>query len=153
MKLSKRELLILGAGIYACEGAKFRVDNNGKKHYDVDFTNNDPKLISLFLRFIRECIHAPEERIKAQLFIYPDHNEAEVINFWSNITKIPQSRFTKVMHMVQRSGRFKPSKYGTLKVRYFHKENFLAIQGIITKVLNMEESPSGYGIRLESVRE
>ena len=67
MKLSHRELMILGAGLYACEGAKFRIDNRGWKHYDVDFTNTDPKLISIFLKFLRECINAPEEKIKAQL--------------------------------------------------------------------------------------
>jgi hypothetical protein len=134
MKLSKRELNILGAGLYACEGAKLRISNQGRKHYEVDFTNNNPKLINLFLRFVRECIHAPEDKIKAQLFIYPDHDETEVLNFWSSTTKIPLNRFTKVMHMVQRSGRFKPSIHGTLKVRYSHKENFLTIQSIISDV-------------------
>jgi len=91
MKLSKRELMILGAGIYACEGTKFRIDKTGRKRYDVDFTNNDPKFINLFLRFIRECIHAPEDKIKDQLFIYHDHDEAEVLNFlvknYKNSTK------------------------------------------------------------------
>lgn len=136
MRLSKRELEILGAGLYACEGAKFRIDNRGGKHYDIDFTNNNPKLINLFLKFVRECIKAPEDRIKGQLFIYPDHNENEVLKFWSNSTRIPINRFTKVIHLVQRSGRFKPSKYGTLKIRYHHKENFLKIQGIISKVFS-----------------
>lgn len=138
MNLSKRELMILGAGLYACEGAKFRIDNRGWPHYDVDFTNNNPNLIKIYLEFLRKCIKAPEDRIKAQLFIYPDHNETEVLEFWSKATDIPLHRFTKVMHMTQRSGRFKPSKYGTLKVRFHHKENFLRIQGIIDKVF-----PSG----------
>ena len=135
MKLSQRELMILGAGLYSCEGTKFRIDCRGGKHYEVDFTNTDPRLIRVFLRFIRECIGAPEDRIKAQLFIYPDHNENKLLKFWSNITKIPLSRFTKVIHMTQRSGRFKPSEHGTLKVRYHHKENFLTIQAIISQVL------------------
>ncbi len=131
--------MVLGAGLYACEGAKFRIDNRGWKHYDVDFTNNDPRLITIFLKFLRECINAPEDKIKAQLFIYPDHEESVVLRFWSKLTKIPLNRFNKVIRMVQRSGRFKPSEHGTLKIRYHHKENFLTIQGIISRVLAFGE--------------
>ncbi len=134
MKLSKRELIILGAGLYACEGTKSRIDNRGWKHYDIEFTNNNPKLIIIFLKFLRECIKAPESRIKAQLFAYEDQTEADLINYWSNITKISLDRFTKVIRLVQRSGRFKPAIYGTLKVRCSNKENFLKIQGIISQV-------------------
>lgn len=138
MKLSKNELEILGASLYICEGAKFRIDNRGWKHYEIDFTNNNPHVVILFLKFIRESIHAPEDKIKAQLFIYPDHNEKETLNFWINQTQIPLSRFNKVMYLTQGSGRFKPSKYGTIKIRYHHKENFLKIQGIIDKVFSGE---------------
>ena len=59
--------MILGAALYACEGTKFRIDNRGGKHYEVDFTNNNAKLISLFLKFLRVSIKAPEDKIKAQL--------------------------------------------------------------------------------------
>lgn len=120
--------------MYACEGAKFRIDNRGWPHYEIDFTNNNPSLIKLFLKFLRESIKAPEDKIKAQLFIYPDHDEAKLLKFWSRTTNIPQNRFNKVMHLVQGSGRFKPSQHGTIKIRYHHKKNFLTIQGIISQV-------------------
>lgn len=126
--------MILGAALYACEGTKFRIDNRGGKHYEVDFTNNNPKLISLFLKFLRVSIKAPEDKIKAQLFVYPDHDEDEVLRFWSKTTDIPLNRFNKVIHLTQKSGRFKPAQYGTLKIRYHHKENFITIQGIISQV-------------------
>lgn len=134
MDFSKRELNILGASLYVCEGSKLRVDNNGKKTYSMEFTNNDPRLIKAFLKFLRTNIKVEENRIKAQLFIYPDHNEQEIVNFWSRISQIPKSRFNKVIHLIQRSGRFKPSIYGTFKVRYHHKEHFLILKGIIDKV-------------------
>jgi len=137
MNLSKRELNILGAALYVCEGAKLRVSNNGKKTYSVEFTNNDPRLVKSFLKFLRTNIDVEEDRIKAQLFIYPDHDEQKTIGFWSEISQIPVSRFNKVIHLVQRSGRFKPSIYGTFKVRYHHKEHFLKLKGIIDKVFGI----------------
>lgn len=136
MKLSQRELTILGASLYVCEGAKARIDNRGYRQYAVDFTNNDPRLIKWFLIFLRSNFEVAEDRIKAQLFIYPDHIESEMISFWSRVTQIPPTRFNKVIHLIQRSGRFKPSKYGTLKVRYHHKEHFLKLQGIIDEIFN-----------------
>jgi hypothetical protein len=75
-----------------------------------------------------------EDRIKAQLFIYSDLDEFDLVNFWSKITQIPLNRFNKVIHLTQRSGRFEPSKHGTLKVRYHHKEHFLKLQSIINEV-------------------
>ncbi len=134
MNLSRRELSILGASLYVCEGAKFRVDNRGWNHYVVEFTNSDPRTVILFLKFLRECLPVVEERIKAQLFVYPDLNEDELIQTWSGYTQIPKSRFNKSIHLIQRSGRFKPSRYGTMKIRYHHKEHFLKIQDIISKV-------------------
>jgi len=134
MKLSQRELTILGASLYVCEGAKARIDNRGYKQYAVEFTNNDPRLIKSFLKFLRSNIKVEEDRIKAQLFTYPDLNEFELVNFWSKITKIPAIRFNKVIHLTQKSGRFKPSVHGTLKVRYHHKEHFLKLQSIINEV-------------------
>jgi len=134
MELTKRELNILGASLYVCEGAKLRVTGTGKKIYSIDFTNNDPRLIRSFLKFLRTNIDAVEDRIKAQLFIYPDHNEQDIVNFWSEVSQIPKNRFNKVIHLIQRSGRFKPSTYGTFKIRYHHKEHFLLLKGIIDKV-------------------
>ena len=134
MRLSKKELTLIGASLYICEGAKLRVDNRGWKQYAVDFTNTNPDVIKVFLRFLREILHAEESRIKAQLFVYPDIEEAKTLEFWSSLTKIPVGRFNKIIHLSQRSGRFKPSKFGTLKIRYHHKKHFLKIQDIIAKV-------------------
>lgn len=134
MRFTKHELNILGAALYVCEGAKLRINKFGRKNYSIDFTNNDPRLIRSFLKFLRSNIDVVEDRIKAQLFIYPDHDENDTLKFWSDVSNIPIFRFNKVIHLTQRSGRFKPSKHGTFKVRYHHKEHFLILKGIIDKV-------------------
>ena len=68
------------------------------------------------------------------MFIYPDHDEAEIVDFWSKVTKIPVCRFNKTINLIQRSGKFRTSTYGTLKIRYSHKEHFLRLQGIMEDV-------------------
>src|SRR5262245_38650491 len=51
--LSERELLLLGAAIYWCEGTKTKPWQNGGGY--LSFTNSDPVLIELFLRFLESC--------------------------------------------------------------------------------------------------
>jgi hypothetical protein len=54
------ELLRAGALIYWCEGAKAK-PWSGKSEYVV-FTNSDPGLIALFLRFLAVAEVPPENR-------------------------------------------------------------------------------------------
>lgn len=84
--------------------------------------------------FLRRIIKAEESRIKAQLFIYPDHDESHLLNYWSGVTDIPLGRFNQVIRLRQRNSKYKPSPFGTIKIRYTHKEHFLKIQGIINQI-------------------
>lgn len=138
MSLINRDLNLIGASLYICEGTRARIDNKGRKNFSVEFTNKDPRTIKIFLEFLRKVIKAEEERIKAQLFIYPDHNEEKLILYWSELTKIPIRRFTKTIQLRQKNIRYKPNPLGTLKIRYHHKKHFLVIQDIITQIFGKE---------------
>ena len=134
MGLRNRDLNLIGASLYICEGTRARIDDKGRKNFSVEFTNKDPRTIKKFIEFLRKIIKAEENRIKAQLFIYPDHSESELIRYWSTLTNIPSSRFTKTIKLRQKNIRYKPNPLGTLKIRYHHKEHFLLIQDIITQI-------------------
>lgn len=138
-----KELALIGSSLYLCEGTRARITKraNGQKQkiFAVEFTNMDPRVISLFLRFLRTVIKAEEERIKAELFIYPDHNELKLKKFWAKSTGIPLGRFNKTIRLRQKNFRFKPNPLGTLKIRYAHKKHFLKIQGIIEQVFGPEK--------------
>ena len=140
MVLSKNDVALIGASLYLCEGTRLRIDNRGYKQFAVEFTNRDPRTILLFLNFLRNFVNIEEERLKAQLFIYPDHNEIELLRFWSKLTGIPLSRFNKIMKLKQKNLRFKPNPLGTLKLRYHHKEHFLKITHLIEQIFGLEES-------------
>lgn len=130
---TNRELELLGAALYLGEGTKARKTNKGYI-YAIEFTNTDPRMIGVFMDFLRNVIHPVEERVKAQLFVYPDHNEEILKKKWEAITGIPKGRFQKSIMLRQSSGRFRPSELGIMKVRYNHKEHFLKLQGIINEV-------------------
>ena len=138
MKLADRDLELIGSSLYLCEGTKARTTkrSNGKmqKIFAIEFTNMDPRIISLFLQFLRRVIKADEKRIKAELFIYPDHNEMKLKEFWVKSTNISADRFNKTILLRQKNLRFKPNPLGTLKIRYTHKEHFLKMQSIIEQV-------------------
>lgn len=138
MEFSSRELSLIGASLYLCEGTKKRVDSRGWANYSVEFTNIDPRVIKLFLKFLRKVIKVKEDKIKAELFIYPDHKERVLIDYWSNLTKIPTMRFHKTIFLRQKNIKFKPNPLGILKIRCFSKKDFIKIQSIINRIFGEE---------------
>lgn len=134
-KLSKYELLLLGAALYWAEGYKKQDKNRSPR---VNIANSDPALISIFLRFLREIIKVPEERFKVSVRIYPNINPKLAINFWSKTTKIPQNRF-HVTTQISRASRGKRPQnslpYGTLDLRVNSRQNFYQIKGWIDELI------------------
>lgn len=134
MTLTDNDLLLIGAALYTCEGTKPREVRNHQKIYSIEFTNTDPKVIVLFLKFLRIIIKPVEDRIKAELFIYPDLDEGILTEYWSKLTQIPKSRFNKAIVLKGSGSKFKHNPLGIMKIRYHHKEHFARLQGIIDKV-------------------
>jgi len=109
------ELKISGAMLYWGEGAK----TGGT----IKFVNSDPKMIKLFLNFLRKICGIHEERLKALVHMYPDHNENELRKFWSRLTGIPLERFYKSHIHEGRGGTYKrKSQYGTIAINYSDKK-------------------------------
>jgi len=105
-----RELFNLGIGLFLGEGTK-------KSKFNIVFTNSDPQIIKLFLKFLRKICGVDERKIKAALNIFDDINIKEIINFWSKETNIPLSRFMKTNIRKSRGGTYKnKNQYGTLAI-------------------------------------
>ena len=89
----------------------------------VKFANSDPEMIKVFLNFLREICGIHEERLKALIHIYPDHNESELKFFWSESTGIPMERFYKSHVHNGKVGTYKnKSRYGTIAINYSDKK-------------------------------
>lgn len=86
--LIKNPLFAYGLLLYWAEG-----DN--KSRNPCRFTNTDPRMIALYLKFLIRALKIPKENIRVAMILYPDLSENKCINFWSKITNLPKGQFYK----------------------------------------------------------
>ena len=131
--MDNKALTILGASLYACEGTKARRDYRSKTRliYSIELTNSDTRIIKSFSLFLKRIIKADWNRVKGQLFIYPDLNEKKLKSIWSNASQIPLSQFQQSIVLKEKTGKFKPNPLGTFKIRYSCKKDFLKLHEMI----------------------
>ncbi len=137
-KFSNRELKIAGVVLYSCEGTRLRRDKRRKGdayYWVIEFTNSNPKLVKLFLVFLRKIIKISEARLKGQLFIYDDLEILELEEMWSKETGIPLSNFNKTIVLKAKSSKYKPNPNGTFKTRYHSKEACQRLSLLVNEVL------------------
>ena len=113
--LSKRDLLVAGLSLYWAEGYK-------KSHSEVGFTNSDPKMINLMLKWFCEIYEVKKEDFIARVSINISHQKkvSSILKFWSNKTRIPLNRFTKTSLIKSVSKKIYPDNknyYGVLRVK------------------------------------
>lgn len=86
-KLSDRDILMLGLGIYVGEGCK--------THNITKITNSDPKIIKFAIKWFVNCFGINIRQMKIRLHLYPDNDEIKCIKYWSEQTNISPSKFFK----------------------------------------------------------
>jgi transcriptional regulator with XRE-family HTH domain len=86
---SKESLLLLGAVLYWAEGTKSGAGSS------VEFTNTDPNIIRIMMRFFREILFTPEQKFRLMVRIGEEKNIAKAEKYWSAITGLPASNFRK----------------------------------------------------------
>lgn len=92
-----------------------------KRGTSVTLANSDPKMILVFVRFLREVCQVDEKRIRIGLHHYRDHDVEKLRTFWSRLTKIPTTQFDKpFLHLGgNANGSYRTkSEYGTVLLRY-----------------------------------
>ncbi len=82
-------LPIMGAVLYWAEGAKI----TGYKSFE--FTNTDPTMIRIMLRFLREVIFVPERKLLTLVRIGRGGDVEKAEKFWSGVTKLSPQNFRK----------------------------------------------------------
>ena len=110
---SKRELLLIGTALYWAEGSK-------KSRWTLQFSNSDPLMIKLMMKFFQKICNTPREKIKAMVQIHSNVTSEEAINYWSKISKIPKTQFTKCYSRLTPSSKqkrpFNTLPYGTFRI-------------------------------------
>lgn len=86
-KISKRDLFMIGIGIYIGEGTK--------TNDIVRVINADPKIIRFIIGWFEQVCGLVRENFRIRLHLYPDNNIENCIHFWSEISGIPVHQFQK----------------------------------------------------------
>jgi len=127
----EEKLRIAGTMLYWGEGTK-----SGNS---VMFSNSDPQMIRVFLKFLREICRVDEKRLRILLHMYDNQDEGFLKDFWSESTDIPISQFSKTFYHQGGRGSYRQiSPYGTVSLRYSDK-NLLAI---INNWINQYKMPA-----------
>jgi DNA-binding transcriptional MerR regulator len=107
--LSIETFRLIGAFLYWAEGSKTE---------DFAFSNSDPSLIAFMVKWLKEVLKISPETLKANLNIYPQQNEQEIKQFWSQLISIPLENFGKsYIKPLSRGYKKNNLYYGTIKIR------------------------------------
>ena len=131
--ISKKELLLIGAVLYWGEGTK-----SEKGSVSLVLSNSDPLMISIYMKFVREILKVPEERIRAGIHIYPSTPVDEAKKFWSETTKLPENRFyiiTQISRASQNKRPFNMLPYGTIAIKVNNRQQFYKVKGMIRGIV------------------
>ena len=111
--MQERELLIAGVMLYYGEGAK-----SGNT---VDFANGDPRLLKVFLKFLREVCGVNVEKLRFYLYCFSDQNSQKLIRFWCSQLGVEPRQFTKPYVRSTLNKGKRTLANGVLHIRYSDK--------------------------------
>lgn len=94
-RLSKRELWLMGVMLYWAEGSKAKNNNVSQ---GIKFSNSDPRMICLFLKWLGDVLKIPETEICFEIYIHSGHKHRlnEVKRYWSFASNFPLEKFKTV---------------------------------------------------------
>lgn len=130
-EVSDRDLTMFALALYAGEGSK----TDGS----VVFSNSDPVLMRIFIKWFRSHFDLDESRLRTRLCLHADLDLAAAIAFWSSVTGVPQAQFNKPYRaVVDETMRGNRHVYGCAGVAYSssltHRRVMAMIEAISLRV-------------------
>ena len=111
----QESLKLAGVMLYWAEGTKLGAT--------VDFANSDERMISIFLKFLRNICCVDEKKLRAYLYCYPQQDVNFLVDYWAELTGIPRARFIKPYVRRDATGKTDHRmKYGLIHLRYHDKK-------------------------------
>lgn len=133
--ISEKELLLIGAALYWGEGSKSeRVTGT-----PLDFSNSDPRMVSVYMKFIRKILKIPEEKIRAGIHLYPSTSVNKAREFWAITTSLPKDRFYIIKQISRASQGKRPFNilpYGTIAIKINSRIQFHKVKGMIHGIID-----------------
>ena len=114
----QRELMVAAMMLYWAEG--------NKTASAIRIANLDPRMLVLFLRFLREICHVDNRRVRLYARIHPQFDLQSAAEFWSRVLELSLSQVRVYPHIDRRSRAGKQwSRFG-LATLEFHSKQFKA---------------------------
>jgi len=95
-KYKNNKLFISGLMLYWAEGDS-KLENSL-----VRLSNTDPRIINIFIEFLKKFLDIDEKKIKLSLVIYPDLDDGYCKKFWFKKTGLPLDNFIKSQVIIGR---------------------------------------------------
>lgn len=118
--------------LYWCEGSQWIGE------VIVDFANSNSDMIKIFLNFLRKICGINEKKLRIYLYCYANQDPDKLIKYWSNITNVPVSQFTKPYirkdYQKNKTGKM---KHGLIHVRYNDKKLLNLLREYIKEYSNL----------------
>ncbi|MEI7891062.1 MAG: helix-turn-helix domain-containing protein [bacterium] len=86
-KISKRDLWMLGLGLYLGEGTK--------SYEIIRIINSDPQIIKMSILWFKRICKLKNSNITIAIHLYPDNDIHESLTYWSKKVNIPLVQFRK----------------------------------------------------------
>jgi len=93
--ISERDLQLIGITLYWAEGHKQKVHNPSQR---VSFSNSDPRMIKVFLKWLRESLNILDEELTPDIYIHTSYKKKkkDLIDYWSGVTNLEKSVFNHI---------------------------------------------------------
>lgn len=114
--INKRDLFIAGIAMYWSEGV------TSPNSDEVSFSNSDAKMVLLMKRWFEDICRVQSNQIIIQVRVNKvyGHKTREIENYWSELTGLPLSQFTKTILIKSRLKKIYPKNsiyYGTIRMK------------------------------------
>jgi hypothetical protein len=127
--LEDQAFLAAGAALYAGEGSK----TEGV----LKFANTDPAMVAFFCQWLRRHFQIDEPRLRAQVYLHQGLDLDGAQAFWSGVTGIPITQFTRPYRAVaDPSIRRAKHVHGCCYVRYSCSRTHREVMGLIRALLS-----------------
>ena len=149
---AEQRLKIAGIMLYWAEGAQTGTV--------VDFTNSNPDMVRLFLRFLRDICGVNESRLRVYLYHHGTPEAVETSKrFWRRLTHIPLAQFSRpyIRHGNPHRSR-RVILHGVVHIRYSDKRLLETIHQWIAKYVcasshgQVPEWPNGAACKAAGLR-
>lgn len=94
--IPSKSLFYIGLALYWAEGTK-------TKRGVVEFTNSDPQMIKLMMRFFTDTCNIPDEKFRGHVFLHEHLSVKRAEKYWSQISGIPLNQFHKTSIQLNRN--------------------------------------------------